>query len=219
MWKYILIIIIVFIGLLILSSLRSESGQSRVKSSSVSRAVDISSYNHRVRDTEFYRETQKVQPVIRKMTDVKPKALNLNLESLGQEIVQLIDKANILAGNIHPSQFRQGEHNLRYNQDLWYKAQKAGVSFLTAANLVQEKLDELHRIDFKDISSSDRRLIKELQSSQGLISLKKALIKSQTMMFRKTVTFKELIRNGCGDKGLSWAQKMDESGRAARAYS
>lgn len=239
MWKYILIAIVAVVIFLFIMSFNDDSSQSssvtsvrsteygstlsssssryKSTSSSVSKTIDISNYDSSVRDTEFYRETQKAQKAINNLKYAAPKSLNLNLEGLEREVEQLITRANVLAGNIQPSQFKKGEHYLRYNQELWYKAQQAGVSFLHASNLVQEKLDQLHQIDFQDISSSDRKLIKELQSSTGLILLKKALIESMKMMFRKNVTFKDLIRHHCGDKGWAWAKKMDESGEEARS--
>ncbi len=172
--------------------------------------------NTAVRDDVFYVATQKTQKTASRVKNYAPTSLNLGIDALMSQVNQLVNYANRIAGNAHPKNFRKGSDNFTYNNNLWYRARMAGVAFLQAADLVQNKLNQLHKIDFKNISSADRQKIKQLQANEGLIALKRDLIECAKMMFRTNKNIKELIRNNCGKGGSDWARKMDESGEEAR---
>lgn len=172
--------------------------------------------NTAVSDPDFYIATQKTQKAATRVKNYVPTSLNLGIDALMSQVNQLVSYANRIAGNAHPKSFRKGSDNFTYNNNLWYRARMAGVAFLQAADLVQNKLNQLHKINFKNISSADRQKIKQLQANDGLIALKRDLIECAKMMFRTNKSIKELIRNNCGKGGSDWARKMDESGEEAR---
>ena len=172
--------------------------------------------NTAVRDDVFYVATQKTQKTVSRVKNYAPTSLNLGIDTLMSQVNQLVSYANRIAGNAHPKNFRKGSDNFTYNNNLWYRARMAGVAFLQAADLVQNKLNQLHKINFKNISSADRQKMKQLQANDGLIALKRDLIECAKMMFRTNKSIKELIRNNCGKGGSDWARKMDESGEEAR---
>ncbi len=172
--------------------------------------------NTAVRDYDVFVATQKTQKTASRVKNYVPTSLNLGIGTLMTQVNQLVDYANRIAGNAHPKNFRKGSDNFTYNNNLWYRARMAGVAFLQASELVQKKLNQLHKIDFKNISPSDRQKIKQLQANDGLIALKHDLIECARMMFRTNKSIKELIRNNCGKGGSDWARRMDESGEEAR---
>lgn len=172
--------------------------------------------NTAVRDGVFYVVTQKTQKTVSRVKNYAPTSLNLGIDTLMSQVNQLVSYANRIAGNAHPKNFRKGSDNFTYNNNLWYRARMAGVAFLQAADLVQNKLNQLHKINFKNISSANRQKIKQLQANDGLIALKRDLIECAKMMFRINKSIKELIRNNCGKGGSDWARRMDESGEEAR---
>ncbi len=172
--------------------------------------------NTAVKDFVFNVVTQKTQKTVSRVKNYAPTSLNLGIDTLMSQVNQLVNYANRIAGNAHPKNFRKGPDNFTYDNNLWYRARMAGVAFLQAADLVQNKLDQLHKINFKNISSANRQKIKQLQANDGLIALKRDLIECAKMMFRINKSIKELIRNNCGKGGSDWARRMDESGEEAR---
>ena len=99
---------------------------------------------------------------------------------------------------------------------MWFRTRLAGIAFLKASDLVDEKLKQLHRIDFSDISAEDRKRIKKLQAEDGLVSLKRDLLNCAKIMFRLNKGLKELIRNNSGRGGKIWAEHRDNNGEDAR---
>lgn len=172
-----------------------------------------------VKDITFDIATQKTQKTMYAIKKNKPVAmqmLNLEIDTLMDQVEQLIKKANRIAGNASEKNFRPGSENFKYNNELWFRARLAGIAFLKASDLVDEKLKQLHRIDFDSISSEDRKRIKKLQAEDGLVSLKRDLLNCAKIMFRLNKGLKELIRNNCGRGGRLWAEQRDKNGEDAR---
>lgn len=172
--------------------------------------------NTAVVDDVFDITTKKTQRTVNYVKQNAPVAVNLELDALMSQVNQLVNYANRIAGNATSKNFRKGQENFKYNNALWYRARMAGVAFLQASDLVEKKLRQLHRIDFKNISSQDRQKIKQLQSQNGLIALKRDLLECAKVMFRINKSIKELVRLYCGKGGKVWADKMDKSGEEAR---
>ncbi len=161
-------------------------------------------------------KTQKTMYAIKKNKPVAMQTLNLEIDTLMNQVEQLIKKANRIAGNASVNNFRPGSENFKYNNELWFRTRLAGIAFLKASDLVDEKLKQLHRIDFSDISAEDRKRIKKLQAEDGLVSLKRDLLNCAKIMFRLNKGLKELIRNNSGRGGKIWAEHRDNNGEDAR---
>ncbi len=169
------------------------------------------------RDNAVNQEMQKTEEAVKRVRNYAPQNLNLGIDELMKKVTVLVDYAEKISGNANPAYFKKGSDNFVYDEHLWYRARLAGLAFKQAAELVQSKLDQLHRINFNDVSSKDRQKIMQLQANDGLIALKKALLNNAITMFRTNKNIKELIRVHCGKGGSDWAKKMDESGDDARS--
>ncbi|MCD7810287.1 MAG: hypothetical protein LUG91_00280 [Ruminococcus sp.] len=172
--------------------------------------------NTAVRDDIILVATKKTHQTTKRIKEYAPTSLDLGIDSLMVQVNQLMIYANRIAGNAHPNNFRKGSNNFTYNNNLWYRAKMAGVAFSQAADLVQNILNQLHKIDLKNVSSSDRQKIMQLKANDGLVALKRDLNDHAEMMFRTNKTLKELIRKHCGKGGAKWAKKMDKHGKEAR---
>lgn len=167
--------------------------------------------NVTARDASIDREMKKTAEVVRRVRTNARINLNLGIDELMSKVNSLVDYAEKISGNANPENFQKDSENFVYNEHLWYRARLAGIAFKEASELVQAKLNQLHKIDFGSISASDRQKIMQLQSPDGLVALKKALLDNAITMFNINKNIKELIRMHCGEGGRSWAEKMDKS--------
>ena len=172
--------------------------------------------NARAVDANVDREMKKTVEVVRRVRTNAQTNMNLGIDDLMRKVNSLVDYAEKISGNANPAYFKKGSDNFVYNEHLWYRARLAGVAFKEASQLVQAKLNELHKINFSSISPSDRQKIMQLQSADGLVALKNALLNNAITMFSINKNIKELIRVHCGEGGRLWAEKMDKSGEGKR---
>lgn len=181
------------------------------------RELQDSRDNYSATDPGINGEMKITEEAVKRVQMYAPQSLNLGIDELMKKVTVLVDYAERISGNANPDYFKKGSDKFIYDEHLWYRARLAGLAFKQAAELVNLKLDQLHKISFNNISGRDRQKIMQLQASDGLPALRRSLLNNAITMFRINKNIKELIRVHCGKGGSEWAKKMDESGDEARS--
>ena len=150
-------------------------------------------------------------------------AVNANVQAarrldLGTDFIarfeRLVSIGEKLEASIRSSKPTNNVSRFHYLTDLWFRSHMAVQYYNKAKEVLNAKLDELHRINFDHLSQSERAQIIKLQ--KVLPNLRNMASEKARSMAKLNVDLKELIRRSCGKRGWDLAAERD---RQAQKYS